>query len=434
MTEKKIILNTFGSFGDIYPFMALALELQKRGQRPVIATMDFYREKVLNAGLEFAAVRPNIPGPKEQSVELLDKIMNPRTGPRFLMDEVIFASIRESYEDLLRISTDADLLITHPAAPAGPLVGHKTGMTWISTVLAPFSFFSPFDPPVPPFWSWGARFRVLGPRVMKRLLNLMKSGYEAEKLKMFREELSIPDYGNPIFEGQHSPTLILALFSELFGRPQPDWPKQTRTTGFCVYEPQHEPPMPVELREFLDNGPPPIVFTLGSSAVWVAQDFYTESIKAARRLNKRAVLLIGDDRNRPEKVPNDMIAVDYAQYGALFPRSCAVVHHGGVGTTSHGLVAGVPTLIVPFAFDQSDNADRARRLGTSRTLYRKKYDAASAARELASLIDKTYVKRASEVSQQLQNEDGPRRASDLIEQVLAAKRERIEEPAYAFGN
>src|SRR6185312_17354357 len=132
-------------------------------------------------------------------------------------------------------------------------------------------------------------------------------------------------------------------------------------------------PITEELTRFLENGPPPIVFTLGSSAVWVARDFFQESIDAAKRLGRRAVLLIGDERNLPRSLPEGVIAVDYVPYQSILPRACVVVHHGGVGTTSQALLAGVPTLIVPFAFDQSDNAEHARKLGTSRTVYRKSY-------------------------------------------------------------
>ena len=74
---KRIILNTFGSFGDIHPYMAMALELQRRGHVPVIATMEGYREKIEGVGLEFAPVRPDIPQPKEQGSELVEKIMEP---------------------------------------------------------------------------------------------------------------------------------------------------------------------------------------------------------------------------------------------------------------------------------------------------------------------------------------------------------------------
>ena len=428
----RIILNTFGSFGDIHPYMAIGMELQRRGHTPVIATMEIYREKIERAGLKFAAIRPNIPQPKEQDPELIKKIMDPKTGPRFLTESLIFPAVRESYEDLLKVVDRADLLVTHPAAPAGPLVGRKTGMPWVSTVLAPFSFISAYDPPVPPYWQWTKNLRVLGPGVMRFLLNVSKSSHKAKAVTKFRKELGLPDTGNPIFEGQHSPTRVLALFSELFGRPQPDWPSQTRVTGFCFYDGHHEVSVPPELTRFLDNGPPPIVFTLGSSAVWVARDFFRESIDAAKRVGRRAVLLIGDERNLPRSLPEGVMALDYVPYQSLLPRAGAVVHHGGVGTTSQGLLAGVPTLIVPFAFDQSDNAEHARKLGTSRTLYRKNYFGTRVATELHELLTQpAYVRRAIEVSQHLKLENGPVRAADLIEEVMSRPGKSKEELAYA---
>ena len=431
----RVVLNTFGSFGDIHPYMAIAMELQRRGHVPVIATMEIYREKIEGAGLEFAPVRPNIPQPKEQDEELIGKIMEPKTGPRFLMEGVVFPAVRDSYADLLKAVEGADLLLTHSAAPAGPLVGQKTGIRWISTVLAPFSFISAYDPPVPPFWQWTRRLSVLGPEVMGFLLNLSKSMYKAKAVTDFRDELGLPNVGNPMFEGQHSPTRVLALFSEVFAQRQPDWPQQAEITGFCFYDGHHEAVVPTELIRFLDSGAPPIVFTLGSSAVWVARDFFRESIEAARSIGRRAVLLIGDERNLPRSLPQGVIAVDYIPYQSLLPRACAVVHHGGVGTTSQALLAGVPTLIVPFAFDQSDNAEHAFRIGTSRTLYRKNYQVARVANELEELLRHPYYsQRALEVSQRLKREDGPARAADLIEQVLSGRPNGPEKVAHASGH
>jgi rhamnosyltransferase subunit B len=436
----RIVLNTFGSFGDIHPYMAIALELQARGHAPVIATSEVYREKIESAGLESVSIRPKLPQPGDQAAELIDKIMEPKTGPRFLMEEVIYPAVRDGYEDLLRAVTGADLLVTHPAAPAGPLVGRKTGMPWISTVLAPFSFFSAYDPPVPPFWPWTRKMSLLGPGFMKFALDLAKSSHKATTVVEFREELGLRDFGHPMFEGQHSPELVLALFSKVFAKPQPDWPRQTRITGFCFYDGRHQLPMPAELAEFLDAGPPPILFTLGSSAVWIARDFFRESIAAAKSLGQRAVLLIGDERNRPASLPDGMIAIDYAPYESAMPRASVVVHHGGVGTTSQGLLAGVPSLIVPFAFDQSDNADHARRLGTSRTVYRNKYRAPRVARELGRLLARPeYKQNALQVSLQLKQEKGPARAADLIELLFDDAPTRHggltdEELSYAAGD
>jgi UDP:flavonoid glycosyltransferase YjiC (YdhE family) len=308
-------------------------------------------------------------------------------------------------------------------------------MPWISTILAPFSFYSSYDPPVPPFWQWTRKLSVLGPDVMGFLLRVMKSTYKAKAVTDFRDELGLPDTGNPMFEGQHSPTLVLALFSELFGQRQPDWPKQTEITGFCFYDVNPNVEIPIELMHFLDNGAPPIVFTLGSSAVWVARDFFEQSIKAAKLIGRRAVLLVGDERNLPHALPEGIIALDYLPYQTLLPRACAVVHHGGVGTTSHGLLAGVPTLIVPFAFDQSDNAEHALKMGTSRTLYRDKYDAPRVANELEELLRQPwYARRALEASQRLKQENGPARATDLIDQVLTGTRNPTEVAAYATGD
>ncbi len=436
---KRIILTTFGSYGDIHPYMGLAIELQARGHHPVIATSELYREKMQLAGFDFAPLRPDIPPPQEQDAETIEKVMNPKSGGGFLLNEMLFPFVREGYEDLLQAVSGADLLLTHPITFAGPLVAQTTGIPWVSSVLAPISFFSAYDPPVPPFWPWMRHIEVMGPRVVAAFFKQVKKIFRNESYDQFRRELGLPDRGSPVFEGQHSPTLVLAMFSKLFAQPQPDWPQQARQTGFAFYDGRKELEMPDRLSRFLEEGAPPIVFTLGSSAVWVAEDFFRESLAAAKLLGRRAVLLIGDDRNRPaESLAADAIAADYAPYEVLLPRACAMVHHGGVGTTSQGLRAGVPTLIVPFAFDQPDNAAHAARLGSSRTLPRGKYQAVRIARELNMLLtDAAYRQNAGQVGHALRSENGAARACDLIEAVLQNDERRTharEELQHAAGN
>ncbi|HUS09362.1 MAG TPA: glycosyltransferase [Pyrinomonadaceae bacterium] len=435
---KRIVLTTFGSYGDIHPYMAIATELRSRGHNPVIATSELYREKMQTAGLDFIPVRPHIPPPQEQDAAMMEKVMDPRSGSGFLLNEMLFPFVRDGYEDLLRAIDGADLLLTHPISLAGPLVAQKTEIPWVSSVLAPASFLSAYDPPVPPFWAWMRHVQLFGPRFVAAFFSQAKKYYRNKPYEEFRSELGLPDRGNPVFEGQHSPTLILALFSGLFAAPQPDWPPQTRVTGFAFYDGRNELEMPPELINFLDQGPPPIVFTLGSSAVWVARDFYRESIAAAKLLNRRAVLLIGDERNKPqESLPAEIMAVDYAPFGSLLARACAMVHHGGVGTTSQGLRAGIPTLIVPFAFDQPDNAAHAARLGGSRTLPRPKYRAARVSKELDILLTKPeHANKSRETGQFLRKENGAVVAVDLIEQVLKdedslTKAQGVGEPIYA---
>ncbi|HEX8922592.1 MAG TPA: nucleotide disphospho-sugar-binding domain-containing protein, partial [Pyrinomonadaceae bacterium] len=244
-----------------------------------------------------------------------------------------------------------------------------------------------------------------------------------EPVYRLRAELGLPRGGHPVFEGQHSPSLVLALFSKIFGEPQSDWPPQAIVTGFPFYDKKDETNVSPDLEKFLDKGEPPIVFTLGSAAIFVADDFYRESIKAARALNRRAVLLIGDARNLPkEPLPEGIVAFDYAPYGQILPRAAAVVHQGGVGTTGQTLRAGVPALVVPFNHDQPDNAFRVARLGVGRTIPRAKYTATTAARELDILLtDKSYTERAAAVGRSVQSEEGARTSADAIEKLLGAK-------------
>jgi MGT family glycosyltransferase len=423
-TGKRIVLTTFGSFGDIHPYMAVALELQARGHKAIIATSPAYREKIEAAGLGFHAIRPDI-APPEENIETILKAMDVMKGGEFIIKELFSPYVRESYEDLREATRDADLLITHMLTFAGPVLAQVSGIPWISTVLAPVSFFSAYEPLVPPQFPSVNKLLRLSPLLGRAVISVAKLVTDrwVEPVYKLRSELGLPRGGHPVFEGQHSPALVLALFSKVMAKPQPDWPPQTVITGFPFYDRKDETSISPELEKFLDDGTPPIVFTLGSTAIFVAEDFYRESIAAARLLKRRAVLLIGDARNMPkEALPAGIAAFDYAPYGQILPRAAAVVHQGGVGTTGQTLRAGVPALIIPFNHDQPDNALRIARLGVGRTISRTRYTAATAARELDKLLtDKSYAEKAAAIGRVMQSEDGARTAADEIEKFIKTK-------------
>ena len=187
--SKRIVIATLGSYGDIHPYMAIAAELRVRGHQPVIATCESYREKMESAGFEFVPVRPNVPPPQEQDQVMMEKVMHPRSGSGFLLNEMLFPFVREGYEDLLQAVAGADLLLTHPISFAGPLVAHTTGIPWVSTVLAPVSFLSAYDPPRPPFWPWMRLLNILGPRFLAAFFSLFKNFYKNHHYEQFRNEL-----------------------------------------------------------------------------------------------------------------------------------------------------------------------------------------------------------------------------------------------------
>ena len=105
--------------------------------------------------------------------------------------------------------------------------------------------------------------------------------------RCLRAELGLPRGGHPLVEGQFSPHGTLALFSRVLAEPQRDWPPNVTVTG-CVFYNGPETALDPKLEEFLAAGDPPVVFTLGTSAVGAAGRFYHESAAAAERLGVRA--------------------------------------------------------------------------------------------------------------------------------------------------
>ncbi len=425
--NKRIVISTFGSFGDVHPYVSIALELKARGHTPVVATTEAYREKMEVQGIEFSPVRPELPSfdQPEELGQLVEEVMDPRDGSEKVM-QLLLPHLREIYDDLSAAVDGADLLLTHPLPLVGPIVAQMRGLPWVSSVLAPISFFSAHDPPVPPQLPALYRLMKLSPAIARGVMRLARINLDrlTEPVFRLRAELGLPRGEQPLFSGQHSPTCVLALFSRVMAEPQPDWPPHTLITGFPFYDRRDffgESEAPSGLMEFLDAGPPPIVFTLGSSAFWVAKNFYRDSISAARALGRRALLLIGHPRNLPsETLPDGVAAFEYAPYSEVLPRACAIVHQGGVGTTGQGLRSGRPVLILPHAHDQFDNAARVERLGCGRVLARPSYSAKSAVRELKALLgDARYAERAAETGKIVRQEDGARAAADAIEMALA---------------
>jgi rhamnosyltransferase subunit B len=420
----RVLLVTFGSYGDLHPYIALAMALQARGHHITLATSPMYRSKVEALGIAFSPTRPDL----QPDPELVRRLLDLRRGSEAVVRELFLPALRDMYADLVPAVRRADLVVSHPLAFAARLAVETQGVCWASVALSPLSLFSVYDPPVLPPATWlSGLYPLMGRSFTRALLALMRWSIRSWSLPyhQFRAELGLPPGADPLFAGQHSPYLVLALFSPLLARPQPDWPRQTQVAGFPFYDQDGEAGLPKGLANFLAAGPPPVVFTLGTTGVFDPGRFYQESAEAAVRLGRRAVLLVGRMPGgwRPRKLPDTVAAFDYAPYSALLPGAVAVVHQGGIGTTGQALRAGVPMLVVPFAHDQPDNAARARRLGVARVLTRASYSAASAASQLRTLLDNPrYAMRAKAVGRQVQSEDGAAVACAALERLLDATR------------
>jgi UDP:flavonoid glycosyltransferase YjiC (YdhE family) len=418
---SKIVITTSGSLGDLHPYVAIALGLRDRGHDVVVGTSPSYRETIQSLGLGFHPVRPDVGWLTDPG--LVRRLSHPRWGLLRVGREWLMPALRDSYEDTLAAAEGADLLVGMLAVYATRLVAEKMGIPWASAVHIPMAFFSTYDPPVldvAPVLS--NKLRCLGPTFWKPLFWLGKraSRFMARPWYRLRSEIGLPPTteGNPLSDSQ-SPQLVLALFSKLLADKQPDWPRQTVVTGFPFYDGDREAGLPPALDRFLNDGPPPIVFTLGSALVLDAGDFFERTLDCAKLLNRRAVLIVGKGSQDRLPISANMIAVEYAPFTRLFPRAAAIVHHGGVGTTGLAMLAGRPMLVVPSAWDQPDNGARVVRLGIGRIISRRDFTPTRAAAELKCLFDTpAYSKRAADVGEQIRSEDGVAAACGALETLL----------------
>ena len=418
--RRRIVITTLGSLGDLHPFLALALELKSRGHEVVFGTGECYRAKIAALGLEFHPIRPDSAWVRDP--EQMRHFMHLRLGLFRLNQELVMPHLRETYDDTLAAAHGADLLVSQLGFAAG-LVAEKTGIAWASTIHIPLFFFSAYDLPLLPVApNVFANLRWLGPRFWRPVLNFCKRRTRilARPWYCLRHELGLPPISVPSpLEDIHSPTLVLALFTKLLADKQPDWPSRSVVTGFPSFKAESAAGLPADLENFLDAGPAPIVFTMGTAVSSNPGTFYRESAAAAKILNRRAVLILNEPRNRPPDLPDNVFACNYAPFGKLFPRVAAIVHHGGIGTTELGMVAGRPMLVMPCAWDQPDNAARAVRLGIARIISRRRYRAARVATELRGLLDNPrYLQRSQAIAAEIAQEDGTRAACDALEDLL----------------
>ncbi len=415
----RVVLATLGSYGDLFPYLTLGRALAARGHTPVIATSPSHEPIVTSAGLAFHPLRPNV---NVSDRALMQSLMGQMRGSERVV-KMVLEMTRENYADLDDAVTGADLLLTHPLTFAGPLIVKKRpSLRWASSVLAPLSFFSVFDPPLMPAAPWvSSLLRRLGPRVARKANGAMKritAGWLGPLHELARDQGLTLD-AHPLFEGQHAPDLVLGLYSAALAAPQPDFPPQALITGFLFHD---ETPPGLEAsaeqaRAFAAEGEPPIVVTLGSSAVLIDDGVFAETVAVGRR----TIALVGPEPRAVERYRGmqHVLAVPYLPHHVVMPLASVIVHQGGVGTTGQALRSGKPAVIVPFSHDQPDNAARCARLGVAKVIPRGRYNRRTAGAAIRELLgDSAYATRAAAVGASVRAERGAETACDAIEGLL----------------
>jgi rhamnosyltransferase subunit B len=213
----------------------------------------------------------------------------------------------------------------------------------------------------------------------------------------------------------HSPQLVIAFFPEWFAAPQPDWPANTHTVGFPLWDADGEAAPLAAAEEFLGGGAAPIVFTPGSAGSTM-QRFFKESVQAARQLGLRAMLVTNYPEQVPPNLPANIKVFGYLPFSQVLPRAALLVYHGGVGTLAQGIKARIPHLVVPHGYDQFDSGWRIEQLGLGRSIPQSRYRAGRVACTIESILqDDAAARRRADYASRIDSADAVTRACRLIE-------------------
>ena len=373
----KILLAPMGTSGDVDPYMGLGRALRARGHWVTAVANPYFQNLVERAGLDFV---PCGDADEYKAKLTHPDFWDPKCSVAFVVREMYLPAMRPLYQTLAALYEPGQTLVAAPTLAIGARLAHdKLGVPLATILLQPTFIRSVVDASkgvLLPRWA-PAAYRRLRFRIMDMWLDRFFAG----PVNAFRRELGLPPVRRGFYDWLHSPQLQIGLFPDWFGIPQPDWPAVLRLTGFPLYDERGVEPVPTAAQEFLDAGPPPLVFTFGTG-MRQAKEVFGESIAVCRAVGRRGILLTRFPEQLPAALAEGVRHFDFLPFGYLLPRTAALVHHGGIGTLAQALAAGIPQLVVPFAYDQPDNAARLVQLGVGRALPHASYRAPAAAAAL----------------------------------------------------
>ncbi len=421
----KILITTYGTLGDVQPYVALGIGLMKSGHQVVLGTSERFREFVEGHGLTFEPMDDGLlaiidtdlgRSALENTTNLFDVAkQNMKLGKQ--LKPLQRAQLRETWELAKRV--EPDFMLYHPKTGAAPHAAEKLGIGCVLVtpipMLVPTSEW-PF--PVLPGLKLGGWYNRLSYTIITSLIGIFLGKY----IRDCRHDIGLKPLTKFDLlrngDGQDIPVIHIVSEAVL---PRPgDWPVSAHMTGYCFLDSEKKWNPSAELQDFLDAGPPPVYVGFGSMAGRNPQQLAKTVIEALQRAEVRGIIATGWGGLNPETFPDSIIQIESVPHEWLFPQVSAVVHHGGAGTTAAGLRSGTPSVIVPFFGDQPFWGGLVHSLGVgTKPIPKKKLTAGQLATAITEAISNPdLLENAEEIGKKIRQENGVGNAVDVIEKIM----------------
>ncbi|ATQ79093.1 hypothetical protein CR152_24745 [Massilia violaceinigra] len=391
--KPLVIITTSGTAGDLLPFVRLGQCLLERGHRVMMLIPGFHDATVQASGLPFQTFGTH----EEFQAQLNDPdLWDERKGWGVVWKGLV-PHLNAMCQLIERLPAEQScVVLCHPIlVPMAALArAARPDLRIVCPYLAPSNLCSSHDMLTAgslriPSWipiSWRqALWRLIHKGWIDPLtlpsLNAARGQHKLPPVRHFFEHmLTVPDAS-------------LGLFPSWFATVQLDWPQPFTEGDFVSARISSPAALSPELERFLSDGTAPIVFTPGTGHQHAAR-YFNVAANALKQLGRRGLFITPHAAQLPDSLPSDIMWQPHAPFDALLPRVAAIVHHGGIGTTAEAFRAGIPQLIVPFAYDQFDNGLRAKRLGVAKVLLAKRLTTTRMQKRLAYLLTSRDVARA----------------------------------------
>jgi sterol 3beta-glucosyltransferase len=416
----NIVIFALGSQGDVQPYIALGVGLQRTGHSVRIATHENYERAVLAHDLEFHAMHGDVQAlvESEEMRRLLERGNFLEITRRTTLESQR-ASVQWA-KDGLGACQGADLLVAGVGGLFLALAfAEKLELPLLRAFVFPFTPTTAFPGALFPK-SLGKLGGAVNRLSHEALRQIMWQGSRGGDTLARKQVLGLPPA--PFFGPYASERLN--RFPALYGFspsviPQPeDW-KDARVTGYWFLDASSDWTPPPALEAFLQSGPPPVFVGFGSMGSRDPEKTAALVLEALERTGQRAILQSGWGGLRADSLPEHVHVTGSVPHAWLFPRVAAVVHHGGAGTTAAGLRAGVPSVIVPFFGDQPFWGERVHTLGVGPApIPRKQLTVERLARAIQDAVSNLELReRAAALGAKIQAEDGIGNAVRLLEEI-----------------
>jgi sterol 3beta-glucosyltransferase len=409
----RVLIVTSGSTGDVMPYTGLGARLQHAGHEVTIATHEPFRATVELPFLPLPGdLRQILPQARGQDGT------SSGTGPRALLRLLriarpLVAELGDGIVAAVRQTRAEAVLLSTVVAPLGYQVAEAAGIPWAGVFPQPVYPTGEFGPVL----AGGRSLGRIGNRLTGRLLESAAHPLYAGPVRDLRRRLGLPRRGMASLQRaqQHRWPTFHGFSPSVVPRPA-DWPASQEVVGYWWPERPRGWHPPAEVQRFLAAGAAPVFVGFGSMAPGHGARLAAGVLAATRAAGVRAIVQAGWSGMRVEDGP-DVLSIGSLPHDWLFPRTAAVVHHCGAGTTAAGLRAGVPAVGVPVLADQPFWAGRLHALGVAPApvpLAKLTPDRlAGALRSVTT--DPRYAARAAAVAARLAAEDGAARILQWLE-------------------